>query len=638
MLQHFKLTHGFFARYARLMCRTVIPFQESVLRDEVPGVAPSHAIQNFANAAYLREKGHKNPKNGDFYGMVFQDSDVAKWLEAAAYSLCIQPDSELEDRIDKICDLIAAAQEEDGYLNTHFTLVRPHQKFTNLLEGHELYCAGHMMEAAVALYEATGNQKLLSVMAKNADLLYRHFVTEGNEGYPGHPEVELALIRLWRATGIDRYRELAEHFVNTRGVDPDFYVKERERRDWQVWGNNPHNREYQQSHRPVREQRDAVGHAVRAVYLYSAMADLAAVTHDDALTEACFHLFDSITKRRMYITGGIGSTVAGEAFSTDYDLPNDSVYAETCASIGLIFFAHRLLKLKRDGRIADVMERALYNTVPAGIELDGTKFFYVNPLEVIPGSAGCVHPYGHVLPQRPGWFGCACCPPNAARLMTSISEYVWDYEDGILYANLFAAGELELPEIRIRVETAYPFHDTVKYTVLSGKSPLAIRIPAFSRENYAISSEGEYRDGYYYTTAQAGDVITVKLDMTPKLNRANPRVARNSGMGAVTVGPLVFCAEGVDNDGDVLNFSLDDARLTLNTETLIEIGGFPTSEEEFGGIYTVTAEGTALISENPDELYFSNHYRTVPRTLKLIPYFLWGNRGLNQMRVWMPIR
>ena len=638
MLRHFTLSHGFLAHYANLMCRTVIPFQESVLRDEVPGVAPSHAIQNFANAAYLRKNGHKSPENGDFYGMVFQDSDVAKWLEAAAYSLVLRPDSELEERIERICDLIAAAQEEDGYLNTHFTLVRPHQKFTNLLEGHELYCAGHMMEAAVALYEATGNKKLLSIMAKNADLLYRHFITEGAEGYPGHPEVELALIRLWKATGVDRYRELAEHFVNIRGVDPDFYIKERELRDWQIWGNDPRNREYQQSHLPVREQKDAVGHAVRAVYLYSAMADLAAVTHEDALTEACFHLFDSITKRRMYITGGIGSTAAGEAFSTDYDLPNDSVYAETCASIGLIFFAHRLLKLKRDGRIADVMERALYNTVPAGIELDGTKFFYANPLEVIPGSAGCVHPYGHVRPQRPGWFGCACCPPNAARLLTSISKYVWDCVDGILYADLFAAGELELPEIHIRVETAYPFGDTVKYTVLSGESPLAIRIPAFSRENYAVSSAGEYRDGYYYTTARAGDVITVKLDMTPKLNRADPRVARNSGMGAVTVGPLVFCAEGVDNNGDVLNFSLDSTRLTLNTEALSKIGGFPASDEDLDEIYTVTAEGAALISEDPDELYFSDHYRTVPRTLKLIPYFLWGNRGLNQMRVWMPIQ
>jgi len=378
MIHNFKLSDGLFSRYANLLCDTVIPFQEAVLNDRIEGVAPSHAIDNFRNAAELLRTGEKT---GDFYGMVFQDSDVAKWLEAAAYSLVVRPDAELEARIDELCDLIAAAQEEDGYLNTFFTLKRPDKKFTNLLEAHELYCAGHMMEAAVGLYEATGNRKLLDVMQKNADRLYKQFITDGAEGYPGHPEVELALMRLWRASGNEKYRELAEHFINVRGVDSDFYMKEAQKRDWKVWDNNPTDKEYQQSHLPVREQPDAVGHSVRAVYLYTAMADIAAVTGEPALTEACMRLFDSITKRRMYITGGIGSMVYGEAFSKDYDLPNDTVYAETCASIGLIFFASKMLKLKRDGRFADAIERAIYNTVLAGIELDGTKFFYVNPLK-----------------------------------------------------------------------------------------------------------------------------------------------------------------------------------------------------------------------------------------------------------------
>ncbi len=638
MIREFKLSHGLFARYARLLCDTVIPFQEDVLRDRVEGVAPSHAIENFANAAYLLKNGHKKPEGGDFYGMVFQDSDVAKWLEAAAYSLLIKPDAELEARIDELCDLIADAQETDGYLDTYFTLVRPDKKFTNLLEGHELYCMGHMTEAAVALYEATGNQKLLAVMEKNADMLYEHFIIQGAEGYPGHPEVELALMRLWHATGNPKYKELSEHFVNVRGVDADFYVKERERRDWQVWGNNPHNREYQQNHLPVRQQPDAVGHSVRAVYLYTAMADIAAATGEPALTEACFRLFDSISKRRMYITGGIGSTCHGEAFSTDYDLPNDTVYAETCASIGLIFFASKLLKIRREGRIADVMERAIYNTVLAGVELDGTKFFYVNPLEVVPGVSGCIPTHGHVRPQRPGWFGCACCPPNAARLMTSVSKYVWDVEDGVLYSNLFAAGELTLPEVNIKVETDYPFGDTVTYTVLSGESPLAIHIPGFTAGNYTVSAPGEYRDGYYYLTAKAGDVITLKLDMTPKLNRANIRVARDSGLGAVTVGPVVYCAEGADNGGEVFSFTIDGSRLCLNTETPEDIGGFAPAAFDLGKVYTVTAEGTSLVADDPDALFFSEGYHEEPRALKLIPYFMWGNRGLNQMRVWMPVR
>ena len=637
MLKSFKLSEGLFAHYARLLCDTVIPFQEAVLNDRIDNVAPSHAIDNFRNAALLLKNGVK-PENGNFYGMVFQDSDVAKWLEAAAYSLLIKPDDELAARIDELCDLVASAQEPDGYLDTHFTLERPAEKFRNLLEGHELYCAGHMMEAAVALYEATGNDKLLSVMKKNGDLLYRIFVEEGHEGYPGHPEVELALMRLWRATGDEKYKALAEHFINVRGVDSDFYIKEVNQRDWKVWGNNAADKEYQQSHLPVRQMSDAVGHSVRAAYLYTAMADIAAVTKDPALMDACFRLFDSISKRRMYITGGIGSTVWGEAFSTDYDLPNDTMYAETCASIALIFFASKMLKLKRDGRFADVMERALYNTVLGGVELDGTKFFYVNPLEVIPGVSGKMATHRHTLPQRPGWFGCACCPPNAARLLTSVAKYAWDEDDGVLYSNMYTAGSLTLPRVQIQVETAYPFGDTVKYSVLSGNTRLGVHIPAFTVKNYSVSMPGEYRDGYYYLDVRAGDVVEVKLEMIPKLNRANPKIAKDSGLGAVTVGPVVYCAEGVDNGGEVFSFTVDRNGLSLNKETPAQIGGFKPVADSLGQVYTVTAAGTSFVMNDPEALYCTEEYREEKRELKLIPYFMWGNRGENQMRVWMPVK
>lgn len=636
MLKEFTLTGGLFARYAKQLCDTMLPFQEAVLHDRVEGVAPSHAIENFVNAAaFLRGD---QEKLGSFYGMVFQDSDVAKWIEAAAYSLRIKPDPELERRLNDLCGLIAAAQEDSGYLDTYYTLCHQDRRFTNLLEGHELYCAGHMMEAAVALYEVTSNEKLLSVMRKNADMLYRHFVTEGAEGYPGHPEVELALMRLWQATGEARYKELAEHFLNVRGVEPDFFVREAKLRNWTVWNSDPANNTNQQNHQPVRQQTEAVGHSVRAVYLYTAMAALAAVTKEPELTQACFNLFDSIAKRRMYITGGIGSTCHGEAFTTDFDLPNDTAYAETCASIALVFFASKLLKLKRDGHFADVMERALYNTVLAGIELDGKKFFYVNPLEVIPGVSGKIPTHRHTLPQRPGWFGCACCPPNAARLLTSISRYAWDMEDGVLYSNLFAAGELKLPEAEILVETGYPFGDTVKYTVKSGKVRMGIHIPEFSTKNYTVSADGEYKDGYYYLNAKAGDEILVKLDMTPRLNRANPRIARCSGMGAVTVGPVVYCAEGADNGGEIFSFTLDGASLKPTRETPEQIGGFSAAANDLGAVYTVTAKGTRLVAEDPEALYFTEGYRQEEARLKLIPYFMWGNRGENQMRVWLPVK
>lgn len=638
MIKNFKLTDGLLYRQARLVCENIVPYQEKVLNDAIEGAAPSHAIDNFKNAAYLNKHGRK-AKNGEFYGMVFQDSDVAKWIEAAAYSLQIKPDKALEGRIDEICDIIAEAQEADGYLDTYFTLARPDGKFKNLLEGHELYCSGHMMEAAVALYDITGNKKLLNVMEKNADLLYSYFMTDGTEGYPGHPEIELALMRLYHLTGKEKYKTLAEHFINVRGVDRDFYVKELENRDWKVFGNDPQNREYQQSHLPVREQKDAKGHAVRAAYLYTAMADLALETKDEALSEACFKLFDSIIKRQMYINGGIGSTRYGEAFSTDYDLPNDTAYCETCASIALVFFASKMLKIKRQGIFADTMERAIYNTSLAGVALDGKKFFYVNPSEVIPGVSGKMYNHHHVLPERCKWHGCACCPPNAARLFASIANYAWDEQDGVLYSNIFTAGELRLPNVSIDVETVYPFGDTIKYTVKGGKVRLGIHIPYFTLNNYSVSAVGELIDGYYYVDAKEGDVITLKLDMTPRINRCNVKVAANSGKAAITVGPIVYCAEGADNGGEVFGFTLDSsAELRREAHTPEALGGFSEEAKELGEVYTVTATGTELVCDNPDALYFTDGYREEKRQIRLIPYFMWGNRGVNQMRIWLPVK
>lgn len=632
MLKKFRHTEGLLARYARLVCDTVVPYQERAIRDEIEGVVPSYAIENFKNAAILNKTGVK-PAGGDHKGCVFQDSDVAKWIEAAAYSLSVKPDAELEKRLDEVCELIGEAQEADGYLDTHFTLNRPKEKFTELVGGHELYCSGHMIEAAVALYEITGKKKLLDTVCKNADMLYRVFVTEGREGYPGHPEIELALLRLWRVTNEDRYMELAKHFIDIRGIDTDFFNKEYRRLGINIIYDN----HYSQCHAPVRQQSDAVGHAVRAAYLYTAMADLAAITDDKELEDACFRLFESIEKRRMYITGGIGSSYHGEAFTADYDLPSDTAYTETCASIALIFFASKLLKLRREGRIADVMERALYNTVLAGIELDGKKFFYVNPLEVLPGISGNIPTHRHALPQRPGWYGCACCPPNTARLLGSVANYAWDEQDGILYSNLFASGELTLSNITLEVETDYPFGDTVKYKVKKGSTKLAIHIPAFTLKNYSVSAHGELKSGYYYLEVNEGDEVTVKVEMIPRLYRSNTRVASNSGKAAVMVGPVVYCAEEKDN-GDVLGFSFrSSAELKLNKETPEQIGGFYSEASDLGAVYTVTAEGQQTVMDNASDLYFTDEYRKEEKTLKLIPYFMWGNRGLNQMRVWMPV-
>ena len=633
LLKQFRVDDSFLGRYIDLVKDTVIPYQEKVLNDEIEGAAKSHAIENFRAAAKVMESG---ANDGEFYGMVFQDSDVAKWLEAAAYSLHLQPDPELERRCDAIIDLIGRAQHPDGYLNTYFTVKAPDKRWTNLEEAHELYCAGHMMEAAVAYADCTGKTKLLDIMCRMADHIYQRFVVEETEGYPGHPEVELALMRLYRRTQDTKYKQLAEHFINTRGVDSEYFIKESQRHNWTIWGNDCTNKEYTQNHLPVRQQTQAVGHAVRAVYLYTGMADVAAETNDRSLYEACRTLWRNITQRRMYITGAIGSAYEGEAFTKDYHLPNDTAYAETCASIGLIFFARKMLELEKNGEYADVMERALYNCVLAGMQLDGTRFFYVNPLEALPGISGQAITHRHALPQRPRWFACACCPPNVARLLSSIGRYAWGQEGDVVYSHLFIGGALNVSDAlggKIQVSTAYPSEGTVTYRFVPTKESMAltiaIRMPAWSDQT-AITLNGktidcEIRNGYAYLTHSftASDEVVVTFDLGVKRVYASSKVSADSGRVAFTRGPLVYCAEGVDNDEDVLC-------LQVQPDSPVEL--LPSNE--LNGMTKVIVEGVGL--EAGDALYSTQRAKQHARRVTLIPYYAWSNRGLSQMRVWLP--
>jgi len=329
-LQQIRIKDPFWSGMQEKITDTVIPFQERVLNDKEEGVEKSHALDNFRIAAGLME--------GEFYGMVFQDSDVAKWLEGVAYSLVIKPDAALEQRADDIIDIIAKAQQPDGYLNTFFTIKEPEHRWQNLLECHELYCAGHMMEAAVAYYEATGKDKLLGVMERMAQHIMNRFGEDKIPGIPGHQEVEIGLMRMYHATGKEAYKDMARYFLEERGKNPNFFKEETERRGWTHFGNMiPDDTKYNQSHATIYEQDEAVGHSVRAVYMYTAMADLAAEDHDEKLFAACRRLWENMTQKKMFITGGIGSTVEGEAFTKEYELPNDMNYAETCASIGGLF-------------------------------------------------------------------------------------------------------------------------------------------------------------------------------------------------------------------------------------------------------------------------------------------------------------
>ena len=617
----------FWSEIQNRIINVVIPFQEHVLNDEVEGVAKSHAIENFRIAAGL--------STGEFYGMVFQDSDVAKWLEGVAYSLTVKPDAALEKRADDIIDIIEKAQQPDGYLNTYFTIKEPEHRWQNLQECHELYCAGHMMEAAVAYYDATGKDKLLKVMERMADHIDRRFGPDKITGIPGHQEVEIGLMRLYHTTGEERYCNLAEYFINERGKNPNFFYEESQKRGWTHFGIDPKDTVYNQSFATVYDQKEAVGHSVRAVYMYTAMADIAGTTGDERLYQACVDLWKNMTEKRMYLTAGIGSTGELEAFTKDYDLPNDMVYAETCASIGLIFFAKQMLELEANGKYADVMERAFYNGTISGMQADGKRFFYVNPLEVNPGISGVVPGYKHVLPERPGWYACACCPPNLVRLITSLGKYVWDETDDTIFSHMFVGQKAELEKADIDVESSYPWEGKVTYHVHSKKEEeytLAIHIPGYLKD-ICIKVNGEQiewkkfmKNGYLYLTRKWGESqVEILFDLEVRKVYANKNVREDAGKVALMRGPFVYCFEGVDNGNDLQAMCIDaDTQAetfvgkegVLKDKVCIHVQGYE-DERESDALYS---------EEKPD-------YQ--PHELTAIPYYLWGNRGVNQMRVWM---
>lgn len=624
-IRQFRPRGGFVAQYQDLIREKMIPYQYEVLCDRAPGVEKSHVVQNFINTG----RALRGEDAGDgFYGMVFQDSDAAKWLEAAAYSLALHPDPELEKTADALIDHIAAAQDADGYLNTYYTVKDREKRWENLLEGHELYCAGHMMEAACAYYEATGKRTLLDVMERNAAHIYDVFVQNAHPGYPGHPEVELALIKMYRLTGNEKWLQLSAHFIDIRGVDPDYYRKERLNRTWTVWGSDGRDAEYQQSAAPVRQQKDARGHSVRAMYLYTAMADMASQCGDATLMDACRTLWQSVTARQMYVTGGIGSTVLGEAFSVDYDLPGDTAYAETCASIGLMMFASRMLEWEVKGKYADVMELAFYNTVLSGMQADGQRFFYVNPLEVVPGIADRARTHRHVKTQRPAWYACACCPPNVARLITSFGMYAYGESADTAYCHLYAQGDVQFKNgVALFCETDYPYGFTVRYRVEKG-GRVAVRIPgrvkAFTLTVNGKNTEAPVRDGYVYLRLADGDQVTLTLHEKPRFVYPSPRVPDLTGMVCLMRGPLVYCFEGRDNGGSVVDLLLDprgEIREEAFTDGLIRD--------------TVKLEVSALRMADTDALYTDEAPLCTPCKAYAVPYYLWGNRGENQMRVWM---
>ncbi len=646
-----KITDTLWSRYRSIVKQDMLPYQWDVLNDRadiciererndssIPN-EKSHAIANFKIAAG-REAGHH-------YGWVFQDSDVYKWLEAAAYTLEDDPDEKLREIADGVVDLIGEAQEEDGYLGTYFSIEAQERKFMRLSESHELYCAGHFLEAAVAYYHATGNQKVVDIACRLADCIDRHFGREQGkiQGCDGHEEIEIGLMKLYHLTKEERYLMLSKFFLYVRGEDSSFFEKQKQKdanKNPLIQGLDRFPLSYYQMHRPLLEQDTAEGHAVRLVYMCTAMADAAEASKDTQLLNACRKIWRNIVDKRMYVTGGIGSTVIGESFTFDYDLPNDTMYCETCASVGLIFFAYQMLKNEICAEYGDVMERALYNAALAGMALDGKHFFYVNPLEVRPESVNKDPGKSHVKPVRPEWLGCACCPPNLARLLASLHNYIYLQKENMVCSILFMNCESEFEitggKLQIRQETAYPHDGAVTfYLDQDGEEELgfAIRIPGWAKQ-YTVRLNGQSMEvkkeaGYlYFHKRFTHDVIEVTFEMEIAMWAAHPMVRADIGKVAVSRGPFIYCMESVDN-GENLHL------LKLDERTKF---AYDYEEETLGGIGVIRASGyRQCFGEGAESgaLYYQvkEDAGLTETEIKLIPYYAWANRGINEMQVWI---
>lgn len=658
-LDRIQVTDDFWKKEISLVRDTVVPYQWEALNDRVPDAQPSYCMHNFKVAGAINQKRAQEadyvqpvhttngfcvwPENPEvpeekFYGFVFQDSDFAKWIEAAAYILHQYPDPELERTADEAIDIVCRAQQPDGYLDTFYIINDISKRFTNLRDHHELYCLGHLIEGAVAYYQATGKKKLLDAACRYADCVAEHIGPEDGRlhGYPGHEIAEMALAKLYEVTGEEKYRDLGLYFVNERGKKPYYYdiehsVKADKEEELRY--------QYHQAHLPVREQSEAVGHAVRAVYLYSGMADFARLTSDKALKAACERIWDDITQRKMYITGGIGGTHIGEAFSFAYDLPSDTAYAETCASIGMIFFAQRMLKMCPDSKYADVMERELYNIVLSGMGLDGTSFFYVNPLEVLPEACHKDSRKEHVKPVRQKWFGCACCPPNLARLISSIGAYVFTETDDTVFVHLYMGirmeKQLQSGTARIDMQSGFPWNGNVRIRVECGTEEtftIALRIPDWCQkykitgiENAATAT----KNGYLYVTGTwKSDTIQIEFPMEIQVTGADSRVRETIGKVAVQRGPVVYCLEEADNGKDLHLLKVDENARFEAEEKVIATES----------VIAVKAQGWRQKKVQNAGLYFAHARTEYERTtLTWIPYYAWANRGEGEMQVWTRI-
>jgi len=578
-------------------------------------------ISNFEKAAGL--------KQGEFKGIYFNDSDVYKIMEGAAYSLQVKPDQKMRTYLDRLIRVMAAAQWEDGYLYTFYSVPRrqPEKLWTNIGHNHEQYCVGHMYEAAVAHYQVTGDETFLNVARKNADLICSVFNADKRTDPPGHQEIEIGLCKLYRATGDEEYLNQAKFFLDQRGR------KGRRGRD----GNGGLYGTYSQDHVPVVEQTEAVGHSVRAAYLYTGMADVAALTGNLAYINAIDTIWKDVITTKLYITGGIGAAGGHEGFGGPYELPNMRAYCETCASIANILWNHRMFLMRGDAKYIDVLERTMYNAALSGISMEGNTFFYPNVLESVGQHA------------RSPWFGCACCPSNVARFIPSVPGFAYAHKDNDLYVNLYIGGDATVatPEnkVTLRQETEYPWHGDVKVTVEPEKEAqfvVYVRIPGWA-QNQPVPSDlykfvktvrdpvtlkvngeavpGDIENGYARIGRiwKKGDTIQLHLPMPVRRVVSHKKVETNAGKVALQRGPLVYCLEGPDNGGEVLDLVIgDEVELTAEFKP-----------ESLGGVKTITGK-----AQTAKRTLDGKIVPDASRPFTAIPYYAWAHRGRGRMTVW----
>jgi uncharacterized protein len=609
------------------------------LQQQVGQVTLGHVYQEMRNQGHLdalrldqrMHRGRQESNNWYWGGSIFWDSDVAKWLEAASAYLQHRKDAKLETIVEGTIELLAGAQQSDGYLNSHILTWRPRHRFKNLRDLHELYCAGHLIEAAVVHRQATGKETLLNIAIRLADYLVTVFGSESRQlpGYCGHPEIELALIRLYRLTREQRYLDLSRFFVEQRGTKPNYFDREAiERLDSTPFRPthpvSPY--AYMQAHVPIREQREVVGHAVRAMYLYSAVTDLAYELKDDELVALCRNFWQDLCGSKLYITGGIGSDAENEGFTKDYDLPNLESYAETCAAIALLQWAHRMVHIDFDSRYTDLMERTLYNGVLAGLGIDGKSFFYHNPL----ASDGTHH--------RVSWpWWCPCCPANLSRLILSFSGYLYSSSPNAIAIHQYVSSEATFSiagqEVHLVAASDIPWDGAASFrfeNVPGTPFEVLLRVPGWTG-NYQFAVNG--RDttpqivaGYAVISRswKSGDEVTARFSMPVQTHYSNYEVVGNRGRIAISRGPLIYCAEEIDNASQ-----LD--RLIVDLEKEAEI---KREDGELGKVVSLSVPGF-IEEQEESSLYPLSSPVTKPCQIKMIPYYTWDNRAPGEMLVWL---